>query len=142
MGKSNLICPKIQFPYRWIKYGVKIYKRLYEKTLRIKLGAVHVTVRRDSVTKLLYLFRNRSAIRKIRLLLSILSNIYSNPISSFLSISAKPKSANESGATGGKFCFIYLSSVSYLAVFFIFWILSVKKQIDSYLSICFNFIIF
>ena len=67
MGKSNLICPKIQFPYRWIKYGVKIYKRLYEKTLRIKLGAVHVTVRRDSVTKLLYLFRNLSAIRKIRL---------------------------------------------------------------------------
>ena len=117
MGKSNLICPKIWVPYRRIKYGVKIYKRLCKKTLRIKLGAVHVTVRRDSVTKLLYLFRNLSAIRKIRLLLPILSNIYSNPISSFLSISAKPKSANESGATGGKFCFIYLSSVSYLNVF-------------------------
>ena len=117
MGKSNLLCPKNRFPYRRIKYGVKIYKRLYEKTLRIKLGAVHVTVRRDSVTQLLYLFRNLSAIRKIRLLLPILSNIHSNPISSFLSISAKPKSANESGTTGGKFCFIYLSSVSYLAVF-------------------------
>ena len=76
-----------------------------------------MTVRRDSVTKLLYLFRNLSAIRKIRLLLPILSNIHSNPISSFLSISAKPKSANESGTTGGKFCFIYLSSVSYLIVF-------------------------
>lgn len=75
-----------------------------KKTLRIKLGAVHVTVQRDSVTKLLYLFRNLSAIRKIRLLLPILSNIYSNPISSFLSISTKPKSANESGTTGGKFC--------------------------------------
>ena len=87
-----------------------------KKTLRIKLGAVHVTVQRDSVTKLLYLFRNLSAIRKIRLLLPILSNIYSNPISSFLSISTKPKSANESGTTGGKFCFIYLSSVSYLTV--------------------------
>lgn len=120
MGKSNLICPKIQFPYRCIKYGVKIYKRLYEKTLRIKLGAIHVTVRRDSVTKLLYLFRNLSAIRKIRLLLPILSDIHSNPISSFSAISAKPKSANESGATGGKFCSIYLSSVSYLAAFFIF----------------------
>lgn len=45
--------------------------------------------------------------------------IYNIPISSFLSISAKPKSANESGTTGGKF-FIYLSSVSYLTVFFIF----------------------
>ena len=76
-----------------------------------------MTVRRDSVTKLLYLFRNRSAIRKIRLLLSILSDICSNPISSFLSISTKPKSANESGTTGRKFCFIYLSSVSYLIVF-------------------------
>ena len=75
-----------------------------KKTLRIKLGAVHVTVQRDSVTKLLYLFRNLSAIRKIRLLLPILSNIYSNPISSFLAISAKPKSANESGTIGGKFC--------------------------------------
>lgn len=64
MGKSNLICPKIRFPYRWIKYGVKIYKRLYEKTLRIKLGAVHVTVRRNSVTKLLYLFRNLSQLEK------------------------------------------------------------------------------
>ena len=88
-----------------------------KKTLRIKLGAVHVTVQRDSVTKLLYLFRNLSAIRKIRLLLPILYNIYSNTISSFLSISAKPKSANESGTTGGKFCFIYLRSVSYLTVF-------------------------
>ena len=88
-----------------------------KKTLRIKLGAVHVTVQRDSVTKLLYLFRNLSAFRKIRLLLSILSNIHSNPISSFSAISAKPKSANKSGTTGGKFCFIYLSSVSYLAVF-------------------------
>lgn len=86
----------------------------YIKKLRIKLGAVHVTVRRGSVTKLLYLFRNLSAIRKIRLLLPILSNIYSNPISSFLSISAKPKSENESGTTGEKFCFIYLNSVSYL----------------------------
>jgi len=75
-----------------------------KKTLRIKLGAVHVTVRRDSATKLLYLFRNLSAIRKIQLLLPILSDIYSNPISSFLSISAKTKSANESGKTGGKFC--------------------------------------
>ena len=91
-----------------------------KKTLRIKLGAVHVTVRRDSATKLLYLFRNLSAIRKIQLLLPILSNIHSNPISSFLSISAKTKSANESGTTGGKFCFIYLRSVSYLTVFFIF----------------------
>ncbi len=90
-----------------------------KKTLRIKLGAVHVTVQRDSVTKLLYLFRNLSAIRKIRLLLPILSNICSNPISSVLSISAKPKSANKSGTTGGNF-FIYLSSVSYLTVFFIF----------------------
>ena len=88
-----------------------------KKTLRIKLGAVHVTVQRDSVTKLVYLFRNLSAIRKIRLLLPILSNIYSNPVSSFLSISAKAKSANESGTTGGKFCFIYLRSVSYLTVF-------------------------
>lgn len=88
-----------------------------KKALRIKLGAVHVTVRRDSVTELLYLFRNLSAIRKIRFLLSILSNIHSNPVSSVLSISAKPKSANESGTTGGKFCFIYLSSVSYLIVF-------------------------
>ena len=76
-----------------------------------------MTVRRDSVTKLLYLFRNLSAFRKIRLLLSILSNIHSNPISSFSAISAKPKSANKSGTTGGKFCFIYLSSVSYLIVF-------------------------
>lgn len=91
-----------------------------KKTLRIKLGAVHVTVRRGSATKLLYFFRNLSAIRKIRLLLSIFSDIYSNPVSSFLAISAKPKSANESGTTGGKFCFIYLSSVSYLTVFFIF----------------------
>ena len=73
MGKSNLICPKIWVPYRRIKYDVKIYKRLYEKTLRIKLSAVHVTVRRDSVTELLYLFRNLSAIRKIWLLLPILS---------------------------------------------------------------------
>lgn len=64
MGKSNLICPEIWFPYRRIKYGVKIYKRLYEKTLRIKLGAIHVTVRRDSVTKLLYLFRNLSQLEK------------------------------------------------------------------------------
>lgn len=89
-----------------------------KKTLRIKLGAIHVTVRRDSATKLLYLFRNLSAIRKIRLLLPILSNIHSNPISSFSAISAKPKSANESGTTGGKLCFIYLRSVSYLTVFF------------------------
>lgn len=88
-----------------------------KKPLRIKHGAIHMTVRRDSVTKLVYLFRNLSAIRKIRLLLPILSNIYSNPVSSFLSISAKAKSANESGTTGGKFCFIYLRSVSYLTVF-------------------------
>lgn len=88
-----------------------------KKTLRIKIGAIHVTVRRDSVTKLLYLFRNLSAIRKIRLLLPIRSDIHSNPISSFLAISAKPKSANESETTGEKFCFIYLSSVSYLTVF-------------------------
>ena len=35
-----------------------------KKTLRIKLGAVHVTVQRDSVTKLLYLFRNLSQLEK------------------------------------------------------------------------------
>ena len=90
-----------------------------------------MTVRRDSVTKLLNLFRNLSAIRKIRLLLPILSNIYSNPISSFLSISAKPKSANESGTTGGKFCFIYLSSVSYLIVFsFLMFVQAVIDRIQ------------
>ena len=102
-----------------------------KKTLRIKLGAIHVTVRRDSVTKLLYLFRNLSAIRKIRLLLPILSNIHSNPISSFSAISAKPKSANESGTTGGKFCFIYLSSVSYLTVFsFLMFVQAVIDRIQ------------
>ena len=99
-----------------------------KKTLRIKHGAIHMTVRRDSVTKLVYLFRNLSAIRKIRLLLPILSNIYSNPVSSFLSISAKAKSANESGTTGGKFCFIYLRSVSYLTVF-LFSKLPIKEKV-------------
>lgn len=102
-----------------------------KKTLRIKHGAIHMTVRRDSVTKLVYLFRNLSAIRKIRLLLPILSNICSNPISSVLSISAKPKSANESGVTGGKFCFIYLSSVSYLTVFsFLMFVQAVIDRIQ------------